>query len=348
MVKMKNIVRSLFFTRDASDDELRRLIDSEHFDPLFERANEVRHLHFGDDVYLRGLIEFSNYCKNDCFYCGLRASNRSAVRYRLTHDEILQCCDEGYRLGFRTFVLQSGEDPSFKDEDICQIVHSIKTKYSDCAVTLSIGEKSYNSYLAYFQAGADRYLLRHETASDEHYRSLHPQNMDPVHRKECLRNLKKIGYQVGSGFMVGTPGQTLDNLVQDLRFLQELEPHMIGIGPFIPHGETPFAHEAQGSLQRTLNLVAILRLMFPQALIPATTALGTIDPRGRELGLQAGANVVMPNLSPVRVRKLYTPYENKICTGEEAAQCRRCLERRLESVGLHSVVSRGDYPGVRR
>ena len=227
-------------------------------------------------------------------------------------------------------------------------MHSIKTKYSDCAVTLSIGEKSYNSYLAYFQAGADRYLLRHETASDEHYRSLHPQNMDPVHRKECLRNLKKIGYQVGSGFMVGTPGQTLDNLVQDLRFLQELEPHMIGIGPFIPHGETPFAHEAQGSLQRTLNLVAILRLMFPQALIPATTALGTIDPRGRELGLQAGANVVMPNLSPVRVRKLYTPYENKICTGEEAAQCRRCLERRLESVGLHSVVSRGDYPGVRR
>lgn len=188
---MKNIVRSLFFTRDASDDELRRLIDSEHFDPLFERANEVRHLHFGDDVYLRGLIEFSNYCKNDCFYCGLRASNRSAVRYRLTHDEILQCCDEGYRLGFRTFVLQSGEDPSFKDEDICQIVHSIKTKYPDCAVTLSIGEKSYNSYLAYFQAGADRYLLRHETASDEHYRSLHPQNMDPVHRKECLRNLKK-------------------------------------------------------------------------------------------------------------------------------------------------------------
>ena len=335
------IMKPIFF----SDNDLKKMLLQENVDfedDLFKEADRIRQCYYGRDVYIRGLIEFTNYCKNNCFYCGIRRDNTCVERYRLTDQDIMQCCDEGYGLGFRTFVLQGGEDPYFTDDIICKIVSDIKEKYPDCAVTLSIGEKSYDSYLAYFTAGADRYLLRHETADAEHYGKLHPAVMSFDNRKKCLYNLKEIGYQVGSGFMVGSPYQTIDNIIQDLRFLQELEPDMIGIGPYISHENTPFKDKENGTLSQTLKLIAILRCMFPYALIPATTSLGTIEPKGRELGLKAGANVVMPNLSPVGVRELYSLYDNKICTGDEAAQCRACLEKRVESVGYKIVTARGD------
>lgn len=340
---MNNLVDKLFETGDLSDDELKILIESDEFnEPLAEAADIRRRENYGDKVYIRGLIEFTNYCRNNCYYCGIRRDNKKAERYRLTKDEILLCCDEGYRLGFRTFVMQGGEDPYYTDEMICDIVSKIKSRYPDCAVTLSIGEKPRESYQAFFDAGADRYLLRHETADPEHYGKLHPEAMSLENRKECLFYLKEIGYQVGSGFMVGSPYQTTENLISDLRFLQKLQPDMIGIGPYITHADTPFAEFKSGNVMLTLRLVSILRLMFPYALIPSTTALGTIHPQGRELGLKAGANVVMPNLSPVSVRKLYSLYENKICTGEEAAQCRGCLERRVESAGYKIVTDIGN------
>lgn len=340
---MNNLVDKLFETGDLSDDELKILIESDEFnEPLAEAADIRRRENYGDKVYIRGLIEFTNYCRNNCYYCGIRRDNKKAERYRLTKDEILLCCDEGYKLGFRTFVMQGGEDPYYTDEMICDIVSKIKSRYPDCAVTLSIGEKPRESYQAFFDAGADRYLLRHETAVPEHYGKLHPEAMSLENRKECLFDLKEIGYQVGSGFMVGSPYQTTENLISDLRFLQKLQPDMIGIGPYITHADTPFAEFKSGDVMLTLRLVSILRLMFPYALIPSTTALGTIHPQGRELGLKAGANVVMPNLSPVSVRKLYSLYENKICTGEEAAQCRGCLERRVESAGYKIVTDIGN------
>lgn len=340
---MNNLVDKLFETGDLSDNELKILIESDEFnEPLAEAADIRRRENYGDKVYIRGLIEFTNYCRNNCYYCGIRRDNKKAERYRLTKDEILLCCDEGYKLGFRTFVMQGGEDPYYTDEMICDIVSKIKSRYPDCAVTLSIGEKPRESYQAFFDAGADRYLLRHETADPEHYGKLHPEAMSLENRKECLFDLKEIGYQVGSGFMVGSPYQTTENLISDLRFLQKLQPDMIGIGPYITHADTPFAEFKSGNVMLTLRLVSILRLMFPYALIPSTTALGTIHPQGRELGLKAGANVVMPNLSPVSVRKLYSLYENKICTGEEAAQCRGCLERRVESAGYKIVTDIGN------
>lgn len=344
---MNNLVDKLFETGDLSDDELKILIESDEFnEPLAEAADIRRRENYGDKVYIRGLIEFTNYCRNNCYYCGIRRDNKKAERYRLTKDEILLCCDEGYRLGFRTFVMQGGEDPYYSDEMICDIVSKIKSRYPDCAVTLSIGEKPRESYQAFFDAGADRYLLRHETADPEHYGKLHPEAMSLENRKRCLFDLKETGYQVGSGFMVGSPYQTTENLISDLRFLQELQPDMIGIGPYITHADTPFAEFKSGDVMLTLRLVSILRLMFPYALIPSTTALGTIHPQGRELGLKAGANVVMPNLSPVSVRKLYSLYENKICTGEEAAQCRGCLERRVESAGYKIVTDIGNVKKI--
>lgn len=307
-----------------------------------ELAGKAKEPFYGKDVYTRGLIEFTNYCRNDCYYCGIRKSNKAVSRYRLTGDEILQCAKEGYELGFRTFVLQGGEDGFFTPSLVAEIVSQIKNRYPDCAVTLSIGEHSYETYKLWRRAGADRYLLRHETAKEEHYRLLHPDSMSLDNRKRCLFDLKKLGYQVGSGFMVGSPYQTTECIVEDLLFLQKLQPDMIGIGPFIPHKDTPFREEKAGSLELTLMLLSILRLMFPQVLLPATTALGTLDKRGRELGIKAGANVVMPNLSPVSVRKKYELYDNKICTGEEAAECKGCLARRIESVGHRIVESRGD------
>lgn len=344
---MNNLVDKLFETGDLSDDELKILIESDEFnEPLAEAADIRRRENYGDKVYIRGLIEFTNYCRNNCYYCGIRRDNKKAERYRLTKDEILLCCDEGYRLGFRTFVMQGGEDPYYTDEMICDIVSKIKSRYPDCAVTLSIGEKPRESYQAFFDAGADRYLLRHETADPEHYGKLHPEAMSLENRKRCLFDLKEIGYQVGSGFMVGSPYQTTENLISDLRFLQKLQPDMIGIGPYITHADTPFAEFKSGDVMLTLRLVSILRLMFPYALIPSTTALGTVHPQGRELGLKAGANVVMPNLSPVSVRKLYSLYENKICTDEEAAQCRGCLERRVESAGYKIVTDIGNVKKI--
>ena len=307
-----------------------------------ELASKAKEPFYGKDVYTRGLIEFTNYCRNDCYYCGIRKSNKAVSRYRLTEDEILQCAKEGYELGFRTFVLQGGEDGFFTPSLVAGIVLQIKKRYPDCAVTLSIGEHSYETYELWRRAGADRYLLRHETAKEEHYRLLHPDAMSLDNRKRCLFDLKKLGYQVGSGFMVGSPYQTMECIVEDLMFLQKLKPDMIGIGPFIPHKETPFRDKKTGSLELTLMLLSILRLMFPRVLLPATTALGTLNPKGRELGIKAGANVVMPNLSPVSVRKKYELYDNKICTGEEAAECRGCLARRIESVGHRIVESRGD------
>ncbi|MBQ6152487.1 MAG: [Ruminococcus sp.] len=344
---MSEIITRLCHDRDLSDTELKVIINTNEYDEeLFKAADQIRREHYGDKVYLRGLIEFTNYCKNNCLYCGLRAANHSLDRYRLSKEEILLCCEEGYALGYRTFVLQGGEDPYYTDDRMADIISSIRARFHDCAITLSIGELSRESYQRFFDAGANRYLLRHETASEEHYQKLHPDRMLLENRKRCLFALKEIGYQVGSGFMVGSPYQTTDHLIADLRFLQELSPDMIGIGPFIPHHETPFRDFQSGTAQLTLRMIAILRLMFPYALIPSTTALGTIDPQGREKGLKAGANVVMPNLSPVSVRKKYEIYDEKICTGEESAQCRGCLERRIELAGYRAVTDRGDVRRV--
>lgn len=297
---------------------------------------------YGKDIYIRGLIEFTNYCKNDCYYCGIQRSNAKVERYRLSKEQILECCQIGYELGYRTFVLQGGEDNFYTDEKMVGIISAIKEGYSDCAITLSIGEKTRESYQRYFDAGADRYLLRHETANAEHYACLHPKELSLSNRKQCLMDLKEIGYQVGCGFMVGSPFQTTECLAEDLLFIHQLKPHMVGIGPFVPHADTCFVGEKQGGLELTLFLLSLIRIMEKTILLPATTALATIDPRGREKGILAGANVVMPNLSPKDVRKKYALYDGKVCTGEEAAECRSCLERRLESVGYHTVVERGD------
>ena len=317
-------------------------MDDEASARLGELAVAVRRAIYGDAVFTRGLIEISNICKNDCLYCGIRRSNANARRYRLTAEEILACADEGHALGFRTFVLQGGEDGFFTDEALCGIVSALKRRHEDCAVTLSMGERSRESYERLHDAGADRYLLRHETADPAHYASLHPKAMSFENRMRCLRDLREIGYQVGCGFMVGSPGQTPATLARDLKFIEIFKPDMCGIGPFIPHHDTPFRDRPAGTLEQTLALLSILRLIHPPVLLPATTALGTIHPMGRELGILAGANVVMPNLSPVSVRRQYELYDNRICTGEESAQCRHCLDARMRRIGYRLVVDRGD------
>lgn len=341
---MKELIDKLAKNHKLSHKEWELLIEEDFsMEYLFQKADEVRKKTYGKDVYIRGLIEISSYCKNDCYYCGIRCSNHNAQRYRLSKEEILECCDVGHRLGFRTFVLQGGEDLYFTRERISEIVSDIKKKYPDHAVTLSLGEKDYETYKEWFEAGADRYLLRHETADREHYEKLHPDNMSFEHRMQCLKDLRNIGYQVGCGFMVGSPFQDVECLIKDMNFLAEFQPEMVGIGPFIPHKDTDYREEPQGSLNQTLKLISLIRLMLPKALIPATTALGTIHPQGRELGLKAGANVVMPNLSPKDVRNKYALYDNKICTGEEAAECIRCLNVRVQSAGYQIVEDRGDY-----
>lgn len=345
--EMKQLIDKLYNNQTLEKEEFLTLLqqyeDKELSEYLHSLARGLSEESFGKDIYLRGLIEFTNYCKNDCYYCGIRSGNKNADRYRLSKEQILECCEVGYNLGFRTFVLQGGEDLAFTDEILVDIIKSMKKGYPECAITLSIGERSYEQYKKYYEAGADRFLLRHETANEEHYRLLHPDSLSLENRKECLRNLKKIGYQVGTGFMVGSPYQTMECLVEDLLFIKELEPHMIGIGPFIPHKDTKFADFPAGSVDLTLFLIGILRLMNRKALIPATTALGTMDKKGREKGILSGSNVLMPNLSPITVRKKYDLYDNKICTGEEAAECNGCLRRRVSSIGYQVVEKRGDY-----
>jgi biotin synthase len=308
-----------------------------------EKARQVSLQHYGNKVFARGLIEFTNYCKNNCFYCGIRVGNKKTTRYRLTKEEILTCCHIGNELGFKTFVLQGGEDPHFTDERLLEIITAIKDQYPDNALTLSFGERSYASYLAFKNAGGDRYLLRHETVNPEHYRQLHPKNLSDLPRKQCLYDLKQIGFQTGTGFMVGSPFQTIENIVEDMLFIADFKPQMLGIGPFIPHQDTPFADFPAGSVELTLFLLALSRLLLPNILLPATTALGTLDPQGREKAVLAGANVVMPNLSPLHVREQYMLYNNKIATGSEAAEGVKKLAESIAKIGYELVHERGDY-----
>lgn len=309
---------------------------------LTDEAVRLRRQYYGNAIYIRGLIEFTNYCKNNCYYCGIRRSNSHAARYRMTPEEILSCCRNGYEMGFRTFVLQGGEDPYFTEERVAQLVRAVKTQFPDCAVTLSIGEKPRESYRRFREAGADRYLLRHETASARHYAALHPPDMRLSERKQCLYDLKSLGYQTGAGFMIGSPEQTLAELAEDLVFLGELSPQMVGIGPFIPHHDTRYAKEPAGSVELTLFLLSVLRIMLPQALIPATTALGTLDKEGREKGILAGANVVMFNLSPVEHRKQYALYDHKICALEDTAKQKESFARRMQAWGYELAEDKGD------
>jgi biotin synthase len=348
---LKELINRLYQTNSIERDELIYLIkniDKESNKYLLQKAHATRVQYYSTKVFLRGLIEFTNYCKNDCYYCGIRRSNLKTARYRLNLKQTMECCKKGYDLGYRTFVLQGGEDIYYTDDRIVEMVKSINQEFPDCAITLAIGEKSYESYKRYYEVGADRYLLRQETATVEHYAKLHPQELSLENRKQCLYNLKEIGYQVGAGFMVGSPYQTAENLADDLLFLKKLEPHMVGIGPFIPHKDTSFSNFQAGTLEMTILMIALTRLLLPKALIPATTALGTIHSLGREMGLMAGANVVMPNLSPADVRAKYLLYDNKICAGDEAAECRNCLQERIESIGLTVDSTRGDNLEWRR
>ena len=342
---MLSLVDKLCERRSLSVDEYERLVAGrtpELAEELARRAVAERKRVWGTKVFARGLIEVSSYCVNDCYYCGIRRSNRQVARYRLSPERILACAEEGYGLGFRTFVLQGGEDPWFSDERLCDIVARVRSAHPDCAVTLSMGERSRASYQALHDAGAERYLLRHETANPLHYRRLHPPEMSFERRMRCLEDIRDIGYAVGIGFMVGSPYQQPRDLAMDLKLVEEFGPQMCGIGPFVAHHATPFASQESGSLELTCYLLSIIRLIGPGILLPATTALGSIHPQGREKGIMSGANVVMPNLSPADVRKDYELYDGKICTGEEAAEYRGCLAARIRSIGYEIVVDRGD------
>lgn len=344
--KMFELIERLERENSLSLEEYQYLIDNRDDESaclLREKADKARRRVYGNKVFIRGLIEISNICKNDCLYCGIRKGNRNCQRYRLSEEDILTCCKEGYSLGFRTFVMQGGEDGFFTDEVMCSIIRKIKKSYPDCAVTLSLGERSEESYRRLFEAGADRYLLRHETADKEHYGKLHPKELSFENRMECLRNLKKIGFQTGCGFMVESPFQTSEHLAKDLKFLEEFSPEMCGIGPFIPHNETVFKDEKAGSCELTCYLLSIVRLIKPSILLPSTTALGTIDPTGREKGILSGGNVVMPNLSPLSVRKKYMLYEGKISTDEEAAENLMRLKEKIRAIGFEVVTDRGDF-----
>ena len=344
--KMFELIERLERENSLSLEEYKYLIDNRDDESaclLREKADKARRKVYGNKVFIRGLIEISNICKNDCLYCGIRKGNRSCQRYRLSEEDILTCCKEGYGLGFRTFVMQGGEDGFFTDEVMCSIIRKIKKSYPDCAVTLSLGERSEESYRRLFEAGADRYLLRHETADKEHYGKLHPKELSFENRMECLRNLKKIGFQTGCGFMVESPFQTSEQLAKDLKFVEEFSPEMCGIGPFIPHHETVFRDEKAGSCELTCYLLSIVRLIKPTILLPSTTALGTIDKEGREKGILSGGNVVMPNLSPLSVRKKYMLYDGKISTDEEAAENLMRLKEKIRAIGFEVVTERGDF-----
>ena len=343
---MINLIEKLIKIKTLSVEEYKFLIDNrneEYASLLSQKAVEIRKEIYGNDVYIRGLIEISNICKNDCHYCGIRGGNRNCERFRLTKEQILSCCENGYSLGFRTFVLQGGEDAFYSDNVVCDIISEIKSKYPDCAITLSLGERSYESYKMLFDAGADRYLLRHETADKEHYEKLHPPYLSFDNRMKCLENLKEIGFQTGCGFMVGSPFQTSECLAKDLKFIEEFKPQMCGIGPYIPHKDTVFADYPAGTVELTCYLLSIIRIISPSILLPATTALGSIDPTGREKGILSGANVVMPNLSPLDTRSKYSLYNNKLSAGAESAQGKALLEEKMNSIGYRIVTDRGDY-----
>lgn len=345
----KQLIEKLVSNHSLSLEEYQYLIENRNVETselLASYAQKVRHEIYGNKVYIRGLIEISNICKNDCFYCGIRKSNKNCQRYRLTTDEILLCCKEGYELGFRTFVLQGGEDAYYHDDLLCELLHTIKKLYPDCAITLSLGERSKESYQRLYNAGADRYLLRHETADKKHYKMLHPKELSFENRMRCLYDLKEIGYQVGCGFMVGSPFQTSLQLAQDLKFIEQFQPEMCGIGPFIPQKDTPFGKETAGTLELTCYLLSIIRLIRPNILLPSTTALGTIDSKGREKGILAGGNVVMPNLSPNSVRKKYMLYDNKVSDGAESAQNKDTLVKRMSAIGYEIVIDRGDIQWI--
>lgn len=345
MNKIFELIEKLYNTQSLSVDEYEYLIENRNKEAqelLKKYAVEKRQQVYSNHVFVRGLIEISNICKNDCFYCGIRKSNKNCDRYRLTKNDILMCCDEGYSLGFRTFVLQGGEDGSFTDEWLCDLLSAIKKRYPDCAVTLSLGERSFESYKALFDSGADRYLLRHETADEMHYSKLHPSELTLKNRIRCLHDLKEIGFQVGVGFMVGSPFQTTRNIAQDLKFIEDFSPDMCGVGPFIPHKDTIFKDEKAGDAELCCYLLSIIRLIKPNILLPATTALGTVEKDGREKGILSGANVVMPNLSPLSVRKKYALYDGKISTGDESAQSLNNLKKSMNAIGYEVVVNRGD------
>ena len=343
---MDRLIEKLEKTHRLNGDELLALLHGytpETQKILAQKALAERQRVYSDRVCIRGLIEFTNYCKNDCYYCGIRCSNAKAQRYRLTEEEILHACQAGYTLGLHSFVLQGGEDPIWAPDRLADLIDRIKSRYPDCALTLSVGEHPRQVYALWKEAGADRYLLRHETADADHYRQLHPKRQSLENRMQCLQDLKDLGYQVGCGFMVGSPGQGMEQLVKDLLFLQEFKPHMVGVGPFIPQKDTPFGQQPGGSVEKTLYLLSIIRLLLPDVLLPATTALGTLHPQGRELGLLAGANVCMPNLSPGAVRKKYALYDNKLSDGPEAAESLNALCRRLEAIHCLPDLSRGDH-----
>ena len=346
---MRDLIERLYREQTLPPDKLRILLtscDTENLSLIRQKACEVSQKHFGNKIYIRGLIEIGNRCRNDCYYCGIRRSNRSVERYRLNKEDILACCEEGYKLGFRTFVMQGGEDSRLTDERMIGVITAIRHTYPDAAITLSLGEKDTDTYRRFYEAGANRYLLRHETHNEHHYRSLHPSGMSLSNRIRCLNDLKSIGFQTGTGIMVGSPGQTIDHLIEDILFIEDFRPQMIGIGPFLPHHDTPFADRPSGSLEQTLLLLSIFRLMHPQALIPSTTALATLVPNGREQGILSGANVVMPNLSPPQQRHKYALYDNKASMGAEAAEGLRLLEKRMEAIGYTIDKSRGDYSGI--
>lgn len=343
-LRVITLIDKLYNTNNLEYDELVYIlknINQSEKNYLIEKAHLTRMNTYDDSVFIRGLIEFTNYCNKGCKYCGINAGNKDVERYRLSLDEIMLCCDMGYDLGYRTFVLQGGEDLYYTDEKIVEIIKTIKSKYRDVAITLSIGEKNYESYKSYYKAGVDRYLLRHETANPDLYKQIHL-NSNFETRKKSLMDLKEIGFQVGAGFMVGIPGGTVDDLARDLIFIKQLEPEMVGIGPFIPHKDTIYKDKLGGRLEDTITMIALTRLLLPYVLLPATTALGTINPTGREQGIKAGANVVMPNLSPMVVREKYSLYDGKICTGDEAAECRSCIEHKIISAGFSIDMSRGD------
>lgn len=346
MKTVRNLIEKLNKNKSLSLDEYKFILDNytrDDIDFARETAAETRQSVYGNSVYIRGLIEITNYCKNGCLYCGINRANKNCIRYRLTKDEILSCCELGYGLGFRTFVMQGGEDNHFTDDIVCDIVRVIKEKYPDCAVTLSLGEKSYDSYKAFYDAGADRYLLRHETADSEHYSLLHPSDLSLEKRMECLHNLKKIGFQTGCGIMVGSPYQTNEHLAKDLKFIEEFSPEMCGIGPFLPHKDTVFADKEKGSFELTLFLLSLIRIMKPSILLPSTTALGTIVEGGREMGILSGANVIMPNLSPDDAKDKYMLYDNKLRTGLESAKGLEELKQKFTDIGYEIVTDRGDY-----